>query len=95
MNCLRKSARLLAYVKTKFTEMPSVHCTGLSEESCIILLTHTTGEIVGMLVTNMVPLHNSSFSPGSIEISSIQQFTQAAKSMRTTLDFDRNLVLET
>lgn len=78
MNCLRKSARLLAYVKTKFTEMPGVHCTALSEESCIILLTHTTGETVGMLVTNMVPLSNSSFPPGSTEISFMQRVTLTA-----------------
>lgn len=33
MNCSRKSARLLAYVKAKFTEMPNLHCAGLSGEN--------------------------------------------------------------
>lgn len=78
MNCLRKSARLLAYVKTKFTEMPRAHCTGLSEEGYIIELTHTTGKIVGMLVTNTVPHCKASYSLGSIEIPFIQQFTRTA-----------------
>lgn len=95
MNYSRKSARLLANVKTKFTEMLNVHCTRLSGEGLYNLIDTYQRWNCRLASYKFDSKQWCSFSSWIYtEICFIHRLTKITQSMMATLDFDIHLALQ-